>query len=510
MKNLAYSFRGTFLLFMLAILFSTGCKKDLNGSVISNGSDGIQPFPLNWETTDYMPTPSGTTILVPWANGSVKGFSSDIWYDYKSNDGWALVYNVFNNNSLPANPWFALYNRYRGLLRVYVYVTNNGFVTSDYLTSGLNLSPNAISSSMLNYIGQDIVDVTKNQSVISHIEPTQLATGVWYASQYEIAYDSKIATSTYQQLGLNWTLKWTSISQISLGGTQQGTINGTITTPAPSFNLGNTLMNGALELTGLSVLQNNKGAASDFSQNTLGLPGNAFKAVQDGLQSGLSGVVKNVFSSIFGGSSSNTQQVSLTMNTNINLTGNSTQGGAFFPDPGLGIGIPGISNSQSAQGYIPGYNNPMGVFYLTSTPTVNVHTTTSIVYVDDGSGIQVPYTNYSNFYTVNNSILNSVFVANPNVINTLAGGAAIQNMQAQVVILNPDTGYDFQVWGNQETIGTNYNAYTGSSVTTSYSLEHGSQPAAQAAIRVIFDVVPNNGAPKSTIVKTFLANIVNN
>ncbi|RTL47441.1 MAG: hypothetical protein EKK39_14325 [Sphingobacteriales bacterium] len=509
MKNSIRLFRLVLLLFLFATLVSTGCKKNLNSSISTTGTDGIQPFPLSWETADYMPTPTGTSILVPWANGSVKGFSPDIWYDYKSSDGWTLVYNVFNTTSLPANPWFALYNKYRGLLRIYVYVTNNGFVASDYLTSGLNLAPNSISSSMLNYIGQDVVDVTKNQTSISKIEPTQLATGTWYASQYEIAYDPNIVTSTYQQLGLNWTLKWTSVSSIALGGTQQGTINGTISTPAPSFDISGLLTQGALEATGLAIFSNNAGGdKTNYTQNTLGLPGNIFKSIQDGLQSGLSGVVKNIFNGIFGGSSSNTQEVNLTMNTKIQLTGTSSQSGAFIPDPGLGIGIPGISNSQSASGYIPGYNQPMGVFSLSSTPIINKHTTTSIVYVNEG-GVNVPSTKYTNLYTVNSNIFNSAFITNPNVINSLSDGAIIKNLQTQVVILNPNTAYNFQAFGNNETVGS-YNVYTGTSVTTNYTLEHGSQPSNQAAVRVIFDVVPNNGAPKSTIIKTFLANIVNN
>ena len=134
-KNFFLSLSSKLFVVSIALftILTTGCKKDLNGSVAANGTDGITPFPLNWETVDYMPTPSGTTILVPWANGSVKGFSSDIWYDFKSSDGWSLVYNTFNTTSLPANPWFALYNKYRGLLRIYVFVTTNGFVASDYL-----------------------------------------------------------------------------------------------------------------------------------------------------------------------------------------------------------------------------------------------------------------------------------------------------------------------------------------------------------------------------------------
>lgn len=491
---------------LIFIFFFTSCKKDFNSSISANGSDGIHPFPLNWETADYMPTPFGTTILVPWANGSVKGFSPDIWYDYKSSDGWTLVYNVFNTTSLPANPWFALYNQYRGLLRIYVYVTDNGFVASDYLTSGLNLAPNSIFSSMLNYIGQDVVDVTKNQTSISKIEPTQLATGTWYASQYEIAYDPNIATSTYQQLGLNWTLKWTSVSSISLGGTQQGTINGTISTPTPSFDISGLLTQGVLEATGLTIFSNNAGGdKTNYTQNTLGLPGNIFKSIQDGLQSGLSGVVKNIFNGIFGGSSSNTQEVNLTMNTKIQLTGNSTQSGAFIPDPGLGIGIPGISNSQSASGYIPGYNQPMGVFNLAAKPTVNVHTTKTQITKDGGI-----YYQYENLYTINAASLN--YLWNSAVINSSSTGAAITNLTTEVVLLDPDLStfpYQPLIGGQEETIGT-HTAITGSQVGTTYIVARVQPINTNVAIRIKFNVVPNNGAPPSTIVKTFLANLVNN
>lgn len=445
---------------ILSTMALTSCKKNLNNSIAVTANDGIYPFPLNWETADYMPTPAGATILVPWANGSVKGFSSDIWYDYKVSDGWSLVYNVFNTSSLPANPWFALYNKYRGLLRIYVYVTTNGFTTSNYLTSGLNLAPDAVNSSILNFIGQDLVDVSLNQSVATKIEPTQLATGTWYASQYEIAYDPQIATSTFQQLGLNWTLKWTSVSRVSLQGTEQGTLNGTISTPAPAFNLANSLMNGALEATGLAVFQNNKGTSPDFSKNTLGLPALAFSAIQDGLNSGLNGVVKNLFSGIFGGNSSNSQEVNLTLNAQIQLTGTISNGGALIPDPGLGLGIPGISNSQSASGYIPGYNQPVGVFNLSGKPAINRVTTKT----QGPTYYGIPYNRYVIDYSVDNSIFNSLFITNPAVINSTTGGAQFKNIRTSVVLLNPVTSDYFQGYGILETIGS-YSAYTGNPVT---------------------------------------------
>lgn len=99
--------------------------------------------------------------------------------------------------------------------------------------------------------------------------------------------------------------------------------------------------------------------------------------------------------------------------------------------------------------------------------------------------------------------------SNSLMMQGLPAGPAVNNVKTQVVILNPTTIYGFEGIGNRETIGS-YIAYTSfSAVSTSYLKEHGAQPAySQAAIRVSFDVVPNNGAPKSTIVKTFFANVV--
>lgn len=249
------------LVFLSFSFLLISCRKELQSDIQIKleAEAGIPAFPFDWETADYMPTPTGTSILVPWANGAVKGFSSDLWYDFLKSDGWVLVYNTFNTGTLPDNPWFALYNRYRGLLRIYVYVTTSGFTTSSYLTSGLNLNPNLVGSSTLNYIGQDIVDITQNQTAVSVMEPTQMSSNTWYACQYEIAYDPGIPSRTYQQLGLNWTLKWTSVSSVDLAGDQVGTLEGTISTPASNFNILGEVKNGAISLTGLAVLNGNKG-----------------------------------------------------------------------------------------------------------------------------------------------------------------------------------------------------------------------------------------------------------
>ena len=86
-------------LIVFSVFILVGCKKALPTSVdLGAAENSIPAYPFDWDNPaiNYMPTPSGTTILVPWANGSVRGFSDDILYDFKKNDGWELVYNVFN------------------------------------------------------------------------------------------------------------------------------------------------------------------------------------------------------------------------------------------------------------------------------------------------------------------------------------------------------------------------------------------------------------------------------
>jgi len=520
--NLTTLLKKTVLVFFIISSISA-CKKAQEPSVISSKSNefnknGIPTPYFDWSTADYMPTPAGSqTILVPWANGSVRGFTSDIQYDYLPVDGWKLLYNTFDPaKPLPSNPFFVLYNKYRALLRVYIYVTTNGFQNSDYLTTGLNLGPNAINSNMLNYSGQDIVDMNIDSTIkiASKIEPTQIATGVWYATQYEIAYDSNIKTSTFQQIGVNSTINWTNVSTISLGGTAEGTIKGSITSPGSSpFSLSK-ILTGTLDAVGASFFTANKGSSTTNpgEGNKLGLPAAIFNASSTALTSGLSDIVKGFFSGIFGGKTGGVNQsVSLTTNTNINLTGNSTQNGALWPNPGLGLGIPGTINSQSAVGYLPYYNEPMGLFYLSNTPHSNV------VYHSRQEGFggrnDVYFVNQS-LYSIDNSSVNLIF--NPDVVNTSADGVTIDpsDIKKDIVFLpgTYNSAQDLGFNGTPESVGK-LKVYTAAGTDGKAGVywtksNPDSFPKGRTAIRISFHVTPNsNPAARFLYVKTFLATV---
>lgn len=428
-------------------------------------------------------------------------------------------------------------------MRTYIYITTPLTYPSDYLVDGLNVLTTG-TSSILNFLGTDIVDASQNQLSYTQIEPAPkdgsapLASNKWYMMQYELAYDPQIANTNYNNIQLSWFNNYNSISKVSMGGLLQGTLNGTVGTSTSGINSAiqngvNTITTAGLSLIGSSVLNNASGSfqgvhptyASDgtiigyspaTSNNNLALPDGIFTSLKTGLNSALSassgnipGAIAGILSAIIGGSS-NATTVSLNLNAKLQLDGTITSHGSFPASP-TSVYIPGsIIDPIIAPNYIPLYNQSLGVFNLSGKPTINVHTSTSTILVNQG-GIDIPFTQYVNAYTVNQGIFNSLFITNPAVINSLVTGASIQNINTRVVLLNPITDYNFQVFGTEE-LYVNYTAYTGTDVTTVYSKEHGAQPINNlAAIRVSFDVVPNNGTtPRSTIIKTFFANIVNN
>lgn len=96
---------------------------------------------LDWENISFMPTPPNTPLIpVPWQGGlGGAKIDDDIIFDYKHENGWELVYNTFSTTASYNPQYFMLYNKYRGLLRVYFYITLNSNYPSSNITHFLNL-----------------------------------------------------------------------------------------------------------------------------------------------------------------------------------------------------------------------------------------------------------------------------------------------------------------------------------------------------------------------------------
>jgi hypothetical protein len=497
----------------IMLLFQS-CKKDFEGStetiLVGGGNNGIPTYLFNWSdpNVDFMPTPPGVNpIKVPWANGSVIAFDPQLKFDYKQSDGWVMVYSGFTpvaQNYQYNNPFFILYNKFRGLMRVYVYVTTNGFIASCRVQSGLTLIPNAVPTPLLNYIGQEIVDVSAtNQVKVTQLDPYNMTTGSWYAPQFEMAYDVNNVNTTIQQLRLNLSLGWLDVATVNLGGTKTGSLEGTITTADPDgFNVRGRSIKGAFYGVSEAIFRNNVGPdpSKPEKDNRMKLPEGVFKAAFAAATKGLSCDVESMFSGILGGTKApDPQQVNLTLNADIKITGDNTKSGSLFSSgSGLVLGIPGQSNSQTANGYLPAYDKTLGVVYLSARPKVKV--------LSVKESAPANYDGPSNQYFVNhfNVVPSSFNISiNPEVTNS----ANVQILSQEILlpegtIISNSHFYAYRA--RVESIGS-AGTYYNNSIVDGTKIRPG---LGKAVVRIVVGVTPNGQTQQIKIVKTFLADIV--
>jgi hypothetical protein len=520
--------RKAFYVSALAILSLTGCKKDLDKSQISisNVKGSITPYVFDWETVDWMPTPAGQSLIAPpWiGQGSIASvYGTDVINDHKAADGWVLVYNTFDPNATGplVNPYFMLYNSYRGLLRIYLYTTTQFVAASTYLQDGLSVvSSNG--STMLNFLGKDVVDAAERRANYSQIEPAPndgslpLASNKWYMLQYELAYDPQVVNTSYQNIQLSWFTNYYGVANISLGGTIEGTIKGTTGASSSQANTFSALQNGGKVLgTGVlagvgSLFINNNTRNATTGENSLGLPNSVFKSIANGISGALSGAtggipgaITNVFSAIFGGSSAG-QTMNFALNANINLTGTSTSGGSFPSSP-TSVWVPGSIISPLAQNYIPLYNETMGVFNLSGRPSFDyLHTTAR--FIDEQNvtpksvaSIEIRKKDNAGLIQINPAVSN---IASVTVIS-----------QEQLILFAPTTDNILRPQsGHSEQVGIYPNVFVADPSFSSSSIRYAASPSQTVidfigGVRFTLRVTPNNGAPPVTIVKTFLADM---
>lgn len=353
------------LLTAFLFTFSFGCKKpsiDKRAPIsrIVNTISSVPSYNFNYETADYMPTPPGRDrILVPWASASNQLFSDEIAFDFKTSDGWNLVYNTFSPTESISPLFFAIYNKYRGLLRFYIYIPPGGPTPSSYLSDGLEVI-GSYNSSLMNF-SMDICNIDSVVKSITRIQNYRLqATGAWYACQYEVAYDPLINTANYETARFKWNIYSTNVSNVNLNGESNGTLTGTIGAESPGgFNLGNVLghaVQGVVYAAGF-------GAIGKLKIKNDGIR----ESMESGAKSGLAGSVKGFLNAILGGTPTSPQMVNLTLKTNFNLSGSLSDVSGIASSSLI---IPGTRIDSSSYGITPIFNKQLGVFNLKAKPTV--------------------------------------------------------------------------------------------------------------------------------------------
>lgn len=492
------------ILFVCVSFFS--CKKDLKDSVTSSSAKAgpIPSYQFQWDQATYMPSSPANTIPMPWNSGTTQ-IEPDFVDDYKQVDGWELVYNTFT----PTTPttgsampyFFTLYNKYRAQLRFYVWQPPTP-IPSTYIKHDISIySSAATQSSMLNFASNDLVDMNNNALQATNITQQQLAAngGTWVAYQYEIAYDPSITASSFPNLGLGVDAQFVNVSQIKLEGTQVGDISGTLGSSGssgfPLTGIATNVAKGSFVVPGVAAMNKVMSDAKNKENPFLKIVSGSLTSLLTG---NVTGVLSAVISGIFGGSGSSAQKVSLTMNSKIDLTGTIISNGGLL---NIKLPLPGQSNSQTTDGLTPLYNNTLGIFNLSSQPVIKC------VRKNVSAGAQNPaYISYSNF-SIDPSSYN--FLANP----ALSGIANIQNIRTELLYMLTEGEGSNVIMGRLRTLPSkigNLTVYMGFPSMTINGTQQNLPLPGKVAIRISADVVPSNGAPTTTIVKTFLSTLVYN
>lgn len=520
MKNTCSLFRCPALLVVL--LVATSCVKENLPSPDTQTLSNVPvtraaPTPeFDWANADWMPTPPGQTrIPSPWVGaGSLASFyEMDIINDRYKTAGWELVYNTFDSNAPGPlqNPYFVLYNKYRGTIRFYLYLTTQFVTTSSYLQDGISVVSNQ-PTSLLRFLGHEVVDVSETDILqYDQIQPSPsdgsrpLATNRWYMLQYELAYDPNLASVPYNQIQLKWYLNYCNVQIINLTGKQEGEIEGRIGGILGSSGSGGVLskFKSSGDVTGTAVLA---GVGMKFikdhevnaqtGENTLGLKNYLFKSISSGLNSALSGAITNLpgalfkgLCAIFGSNGSQPIPVSLQFNSTITMQGNISEAGSFPASP-ISFWIPGTNIASDAAGYVPLYNKSLGVINLSSKP--KIQTRCEIFWgrdedpydgsqqeVDDYYMVYPIPIDYSDYLIINPEVekIADVIIKQQDLMGLYSNGTSSIIDQERIFL-----GRVEHFWGG------------GSS---SFSVP-------VPAVRFTIEIRPKNGDSISTIIKTFM------
>lgn len=223
---------------------------------------------FEWDRVDAIQTfrPGTTqpmTISLPWEYGSSQniGISKD-WLDpnayhpetrkrlYSRENGWVLVYsNMYQNTSAK---YFALYDKYTGLLRFFFYgISSSGGYGTSVSFWGISADK---STSLFNFTkGVATGNNVKINQPAQITTPTGTFTGSnyssigykennWYGLELECAYDPAINSNS----NMTFNLKGWAVNKITLTGeaTTTGNVTGKIkTTTSNSSGLNLSLSN---------------------------------------------------------------------------------------------------------------------------------------------------------------------------------------------------------------------------------------------------------------------------
>jgi len=362
-------------IFLLLLLITSAkiAKGQCPPRTYNPGWDWRGKVAYSFNTLDVNNQPNSITKISPWYdsitnNPNINRFVTQFPKDYEPNDGWVLIQRDFGNPVPINNPYFILYNKFSGVLRIFVLVTRqyNGYTDA---VINLKFANGSIKTAILeNHTtnpGRSALDDFDNQVPEINI-PNRYSndTPYWLSADFSIAYDPCTCNSL-SQLIFEASLISTANLAFNTYGTPKSGLDAT----------GNgSKEKQSLAKSGQSIVDAGNSffsTANDAINNIKNTFPNASAGTKSDLDKlgrvvpGLSAIVGIVdfLSGLFGGGS----DTSTASDINLTSTGTIT---TTAPYKSVIFANPGSANLSLVPSTLIKYNNTLGVFNILETPEV--------------------------------------------------------------------------------------------------------------------------------------------
>jgi len=381
------------ILLSLIVTFLSCTKQDeivVSNSTIANKTSiqkapYLPPVNFDWENAQYI-SYKGNNLLLPWESGANSGsIPKEICDDFKSVDGWVLLYNDFSEGQ--TDPKFMLYNKFKGIVKVYLYVTNSTYTASSF-TWGFGANTIGCQTSTFNFTKSMAEPLTSKYSnpsayIVNYsADPAVIPNGVnpnyWYCCQLEVMYDPNITNLTHDNIDFRLQCFATDKKYVKLDGGIDGTLNGTFTMPSggstsglfsdlvSSFDIGKigklnlpTLGETQKFLTGYITKQTNTALKNSLTQGLTELSSSLLST---------NPIINTFTNGLLSIKSSSPGKINCALKATINQSGTIT---SSIAGPSAVFKFPGTL-STNLGGILPNYDKPLGVFCVDKKPKINV------------------------------------------------------------------------------------------------------------------------------------------
>lgn len=217
---------------------------------------------IKYTDKDY---PQGVDIELPWSQARTTQIPAALIDGVNPgdrvhpNEGWSMAYNLFSAN--PSKPYFMLYNKYSGVMRVFYYQikdVNSGGEFSFAVTPGQTNTHKFPFYHSLQYgipvcnegiQNKNVLNILSNgespfqQLITPYVKDDVVLHSGWYCFDIDMsAYNPKQDSPFAKADVLSINCKTSSSQQVTLAGTFDGNSNGTIKGTSTSSGKGKTVM----------------------------------------------------------------------------------------------------------------------------------------------------------------------------------------------------------------------------------------------------------------------------